>query len=123
MFTTVPTALPQIKAGRVRALAVTTAKRFVVLPDTPTVAESGLPDYESANWFGALGPRGMPAPIVSRLNREIVAALANREIAEAILRQGAEPMSSTPGEFGAYLNSEVLKWARTVQKAGIQMNP
>jgi tripartite-type tricarboxylate transporter receptor subunit TctC len=123
MFTTVPTALPQLKAGRVRALAVTTMKRFVVLPETPTVAESGLPGYESANWFGALGPRGMPAPIVSRLHKEIVAALTNRDIAEAILRQGAEPMSSTPNEFSAYLNSEVLKWAKTVEKAGIQMNP
>ncbi len=123
MITTVPTALAQIKAGKVRALAVTSAKRFGILAEIPTVAESGVRDYESTNWFGVLGPRGMRPPLISRLNAEIVKALASREIADAVWRQGAEPMSSTPGEFGAYLKSEVAKWAKTVEKAGIQAGP
>ncbi len=123
MITTVPTALAQIKAGKIIALAVTSAKRFGILPEIPTVAESGVRDYESTNWFGVLGPRGMRPPLISRLNAEIVKALASREIADAVWRQGAEPLSSTPGEFGAYLESEVVKWAKTVEKAGIQIGP
>ncbi|MBI1991427.1 MAG: tripartite tricarboxylate transporter substrate binding protein [Betaproteobacteria bacterium] len=120
MFTTVPTALPQIKAGRVRAIAVTSAKRFVTLSDTPTVAEA-VQGYESANWFGVLAPNGTPLAIVSKLHAEMAKALANKEVADSIWRQGAEPLSSTPGEFEAYLKSEIAKWTRTVDRAGIRM--
>ena len=119
MFTTVPTALPQIKAGRVRAIAVTSAKRFVTLSDTPTVAEA-VRGYESANWFGALAPKGTPLAIVSKLHAEMAKALANKDVADSIWRQGAEPLSSTPGEFEAYLKSEIAKWTRTADKAGIR---
>jgi tripartite-type tricarboxylate transporter receptor subunit TctC len=122
VFSSAPTAVPQVKAGKIRALAVTTAKRSVVLPDLPTVAEAGVPGFEADNWYGIVTTTKTPAPIIARLNAEIVKALHTPEITQLLLAQGLEVKTSTPQEFGAYMRSEYDKWAKVVKDAGIQAN-
>jgi tripartite-type tricarboxylate transporter receptor subunit TctC len=114
-----PGALPQIRAGQVRAIAVTTTKRSPSAPDIPTVAESGVPGYEATNWFGVLAPAATPAPVVTRLNGEIGRVLQDAETGESMRRQGLEPLPSTPGEFAHYLKSEIAKWSKVIRAAGI----
>jgi tripartite-type tricarboxylate transporter receptor subunit TctC len=117
-FATVPTALPQIKAGRIKALAVTTAKRSVALPQVPTVAEAaGLKGYEADNWYGLVVPGHTPKDIIARLHDEFVAVLKIPEVQERLLAQGLEPMPTAPEQFGAYIKSEIRKWARVVKDA------
>jgi tripartite-type tricarboxylate transporter receptor subunit TctC len=115
-----PGALPQIRAGQVRAIVVTTTTRSPSAPDIPTVAESGVPGYEASNWYGILAPVGTPAPVVTRLNSAIGHALHDTEIAESLRRQGLEPMPSTPDEFARYLKSEIAKWTKVIRAAGLQ---
>jgi tripartite-type tricarboxylate transporter receptor subunit TctC len=115
-----PGALPQIKAGQVRAIAVTTTTRSPSAPDIPTVAESGVPGYEASNWYGMLAPAATPAPIVTRLNGEIGRALQDAEIVESLRRQGLEPLPSTPDEFARYMKSEIAKWSKVIRAAGLQ---
>jgi len=113
------TALPHIKAGKLRALAVTSARRTVALPEVPTIAET-LPGYESAQWYGVLAPAGTPREIVARLHAEIVRALKHTEVQGRLAADGAEPVGSTPEEFAAFIKSEIDKWARVARAAGIQ---
>ena len=120
LFPSLPTTLPQIKAGRVKAIAVTSARRIAALPDVPTVAESGVPGYEATNWYGVLAPAGTPKPVVDKLNGAIVETLHSADVTEAIVRQGAEPLRSTPAEFERYLKSEISKWTTVIQKAGVR---
>jgi tripartite-type tricarboxylate transporter receptor subunit TctC len=115
-----PGALPQIRAGQVRAIAVTTTTRSPSAPDIPTVAESGVPGYEASNWYGMLAPAATPAPIVTRLNGEIGRALQDAEIVESLRRQGLEPLPSTPDEFARYMKSEIAKWSKVIRAAGLQ---
>jgi tripartite-type tricarboxylate transporter receptor subunit TctC len=122
IFSSAPTAIPQVKAGKVRALAVTTLKRSAVLSDLPTIAESGLPGYEMDNWFGIVTTAGTPRPIVERLNAEFVKALSQPDIKEALLRQGLEAAPGTPEAFGAYMKSEYSKWGKIIAEAGIATN-
>jgi tripartite-type tricarboxylate transporter receptor subunit TctC len=122
VFSSAPTAVPQVKAGRIRALAVTTAKRSIVLPDLPTVAEAGVPGFEADNWYGIVTTMKTPAPIINRLNAEIVKALHTPEVTQLLLTQGLEVKTSTPQEFGSYMRSEYDKWAKVVRDAGIQAN-
>jgi len=122
VFSSAPTAIPQVKAGKVRALAVTTLKRSAVLSDLPTIAESGLPGYEMDNWFGIVTTAGTPRPIVERLNAEFVKALSQSDIKEALLRQGLEAAPGTPEAFGAYMKSEYNKWGKIIAEAGIATN-
>jgi tripartite-type tricarboxylate transporter receptor subunit TctC len=122
VFSSAPTAVPQVKAGKIRALAVTTAKRSVVLPDLPTVAEAGLPGFEADNWYGIVTTMKTPAPIINRLNAEIVKALHSPDVVQLLLAQGLEVKTSTPQEFGSYMRSEYDKWAKVVKDAGIQAN-
>ncbi len=119
MFDLVLTAAPHIKSGAVRGLAVTGARRSAVLPDLPTVAESGLPGYEVSAWFGIFGPAGMPRTVVDRLNTEVARGLATPDLQQRLVSQGAEPLAGTPDEFAAYLKSEIAKWAKVVREAGI----
>jgi tripartite-type tricarboxylate transporter receptor subunit TctC len=114
------TALPHIKAGKLRALAVTSAKRSEGLPDVPTVAESGLPGYDSTQWYGVLAPAGTSRQIVARLHDEIVRALRAPEVMQRLAADGAEPVGSTPEEFAAFIKSEINKWARVASAAGIR---
>ena len=109
IFSSAPTAIPQVKAGKVRALAVTTFKRSAVLSDLPTIAESGLPGYEMDNWFGIVTTARTPRPIVERLNAEFAKALGQSDIKEALLRQGLEAAPGTPQAFGAYMKTQVQR--------------
>ena len=122
IFSSAPTAVPQLKAGRIRGLAVTTARRSAALPDLPTVAESGLPGFEANNWYGVVTVMRTPRPIVDRLNAEIGRALNSPDTRQLLLAQGLEVRTSTPQEFGAYMRSEFDKWARVIKDAGIVAN-
>ena len=120
MFDLTPTALPQIAAGRVRALAVTSPRRSPVAPDLPTMAEAGVPGVEVVSWFGILAPAGTPLAIVNFLNAEIVKAMQSPEVRTVMAGLGAEAITNTPQEFAAYISAERAKWAEVVQKAGIK---
>ena len=122
IFSSAPTAVPQVKAGKIRALAVTTARRSIVLPELPTVGESGLPGYEADNWYGIVTVTGTPRAIIDRLNAEIVRALQSPDVKQVLLNQGLEVKTSTPQEFGAYMKSEYTKWAKVIADAGLTAN-
>ena len=118
MFATIPSVIEFVRAGRLRALAVTSSKRSAAVPDIPTVAESGYPDFEASSWFGMVGPPDLPAEIVAKLQGEIVRALAIPEIRSKLVQLGADPVASAPGEFAAYLRAETTKWAKVVKASG-----
>jgi tripartite-type tricarboxylate transporter receptor subunit TctC len=120
IFATVPTGSPQVKSGKVRALAVGSAKRQAALPDVPTFAEAGLPGYEVDNWVGIVAPAGTPQAIVDKLNKEISAILESAEVRKQLSDQGAEPMRMGPAEFGAFMEKELVKWGRVVKEGGIK---
>ena len=120
MFDTVAAANVQIKAGRLRALAVTTAKRSSVLPDVPTMQEAGIAGYETSTWGGLLAPAGTPAATVARLNAEVVRILALPDVRKTLQDNGIEPGGGTPRQFGDFIGTEMVKWARVAKSAGIQ---
>jgi tripartite-type tricarboxylate transporter receptor subunit TctC len=117
-----PVSLPQVKAGKVRALAITSAKRSAIAPDIPTVAESGVRGYEAGTWYGFLAPAGTSRDIVSRLNRETVRIVQLPEIRDKLAGLGAEPMTATPEQTGAFIRSEIARWAKVVKAAGIRLD-
>ncbi|HKU69938.1 MAG TPA: tripartite tricarboxylate transporter substrate binding protein [Burkholderiales bacterium] len=117
-FPTILGALAHYKAGRLRALATTGAKRAAAAPELPTVTEAGVPGYEAANWFGITAPGKTPPAIVSKLSQEIGRALAMPDVRERLLTQGMEPVSNTPEVFSAYIRSEMTKWAKVVKASG-----
>ena len=119
-FPSVPTALPYIKADRLRGLGVTTSKRTQALPDVPSIAEAGVPGYEATQWFGVLAPAGTPRAIVERLHQETSRALRSAEVKERIIGEGMEVVASTPEEFAAYIKSETEKWKKVIKSAGIK---
>ena len=110
----------QLKAGKVKPLAVTTTKRAPSLPDTPTLAEAGFPGFEISSWFGLVVPAGTPAPIVARLNAETVKALARADVQQSLGAQGLEVASSSPEQFAAHIKSEIAKFSRIAQAANIK---
>jgi tripartite-type tricarboxylate transporter receptor subunit TctC len=114
-----PPAVPQIKAGKVKALAVTSLKRLESLPDVPTVAEAGFPDFEDYTWVGLFGPPRLPAEIVDRLNVGIANMVRQPEVRERLAAAGMEPLPGTPAEFTAYLRREVAKWRTIVKQTGV----
>jgi tripartite-type tricarboxylate transporter receptor subunit TctC len=117
----VPSAIANVKAGKLRALAVTTKRRITAAPDVPTFEEAGLPGYEAIGWFGAVAPAGTPSQIVNRLNQEIRNALSAPEVRERALSAGAEPFPTTPEEFAAIIREETKKWGEVVKTAGIKL--
>jgi tripartite-type tricarboxylate transporter receptor subunit TctC len=119
-FATPISSISQIRAGKAKAVATTGSKRAALMPDVPTVAESGYPGYEALNWYGFLGPARMPKDLVERLHREIARALANPEAVAAMHKTGVEPQSSTPAEFAAYIEREYQTWGKVVKEAGIK---
>jgi tripartite-type tricarboxylate transporter receptor subunit TctC len=121
IFGAIPATLPHVKAGRLRALAVTTAKRVAAAPDLPTVAESGYPGYEVTNWHGLVAPKGVPKDVVDRLNREINALIQAEDMKKHMETEGLEPAGGTPARFGEILKSEAARWAKVVQQAGIKV--
>lgn len=118
-MSTFASALPHIKSGRLRTLGVTTSKRSRALPDVPTIAESGVPGFEYATWYGVLGPNGIPKPIVDKLNKSIVSVLNMPEVVKRYDNQGMDVRPSTVAEFRALLKSETDKWAKVVRDAKI----
>lgn len=120
MVETVPAALPHIKSGKIRPLAVTTAQRISMLPDVPTASEAGLPGFEVASLFGILVPAGTPAAIVNRLNAEINKVLAMPEARQELLAQGAYAAPSTPEQAQARVKQEIAQWAKVIKDANIQ---
>ena len=119
MFPNIPVSLPHIKAGRLRALGVTTATRTSLFPDLPTIAESGIPGFEVNQWSGLLAPAGTPPAYVQKLYEVVSMALKEPDVKAGLTAQGFEPVGSTPAEFGAYIKSEITKWTAVIRKARI----
>jgi tripartite-type tricarboxylate transporter receptor subunit TctC len=125
MFDNLPSALPQIKSGKLKALAVTSAVRSAAVPDLPTVAEAGGPalkNYEASSWFGLLAPAGTPAEVVLRVQQESAKAMATPALKERLLAQGAIPGGNTPAEFARFIEAEVRKWAPVVKTSGARVD-
>lgn len=120
MAANMPQTIPYVRAGRLRALGVTTASRVAAAPEIPTIAESGLPGYESVQWFGLLAPAGTPREIIARLHKESIAILRMPENIARLAADGAEVTTSSPEEFAAFIRAENAKWAKVVKAAGIQ---
>jgi tripartite-type tricarboxylate transporter receptor subunit TctC len=118
MFSTMPPALPHMKSGRLRALGMTGAQRSPLVPELPTIAESGLPGYEITQWWGMLGPAGLPAQIVARLNVETNVLLQQPDVKERFATEGADTAPNTPDWFASYMRAEVAKWAKVVRASG-----
>lgn len=120
LFATILPALPHVKSGRLRVLAVSSIRRSALLPDVPSIAGSGVPGYDAGSWNGVLAPAATPREIVARLNRETVRILHAPEMRERFAREGAEPIGNSPAEFTAFIKSEIAKWAKVVKAAGIK---
>jgi len=118
MFDNLASSLAQVRAGKIRALAVTTAKRTPLAPELPTIAESGLPGFDINTWFGLFVPANTPHEIVSLLHDEFVRALDEPDVRQKMTTMGAEPVGSTPGQFAAYIRSEAEKYARIIKASG-----
>lgn len=121
MFANTLSSLPMVKAGRLRALAISSHKRSPSAPDLPTVAESGIPGFEASTWFGMLAPARTPKAIIARLNGEVRKILQMPDVLERLKAQGADPIGSTPEEFRDYIKSELVKWEKVVKAAGVRI--
>ena len=119
-FLGVVPASPHVKSGRLRALGITSLRRSEVLPGVPTVAEAGVKGYEFAAWYGILAPAGTPAPVVAALNGHIVKAMRSPEVVKRVAQEGADIIAGSPGEFAAYVKSELQRWAAVVKAAGVR---
>ncbi|MNN02702.1 Tripartite tricarboxylate transporter family receptor [compost metagenome] len=120
MFDTVAAISPQVKAGKVRALAVTTTKHAAIAPQLPPMAEAGLPGYDTSTWGGVLAPAGTPKAVIDKLNAGINQALAAPDVRERLLAAGIEPAGGSPAQFSGFIQTEMVKWARVARSAGIQ---
>ena len=118
MFATIPSVIQFVRAGRLRALAVTTRTRSAAAPEVPTVAELGYPEFEASNWFALLGPAHMPREVVTRMHAEVVRILREPAIRDKLSHQGADPVGSTPEELAEYMRAETAKWAPVVKASG-----
>lgn len=122
-FGAVSTSLPYLRAGKLRALGVTSAKRLAAIPDVPTFAESGLPGFEVEQWYGVFAPAGLPVAITRKLNAVLVPALASPEFKQQLSDQGIELVSSTPEEFAAYVKNQLANWTRMLTETGLRAAP
>src|SRR5690606_1159240 len=114
MFGAIPSTYPAVKAGKLRVLAISSARRSATLPEVPTVAEAALPGYELTSWYGALAPAGTADAIVTRWNAEILKALSQPDVVARLSKMGADPAGNSPAEFQAYIKSETQKYAKIV---------
>jgi len=121
-FVDLSSALPQIRAGRIRGLAVASGTRTITAPDLPTIAESGVPGYDAVGWFGVIAPAGAPKDAIAKLNAEIVRIMALPEVRDRALAVGAEPSTGTPEAFAAFIAAEIPKWERVVKASGATAN-
>jgi tripartite-type tricarboxylate transporter receptor subunit TctC len=122
MFDNLPSALPQIRGGKLKALAVTSPERAPALPDVPTIAESGFPGFEASSWFGLLAPAGTPQPTIAKLNAEVAKWLASPEAKEKLLAQGANAAGGTPEDFAKHIAAETAKWQKVVKESGAKVD-
>lgn len=122
MFSSAVAMLPHVKAGKLRALAMTGAKRSPAIPDIPTVAEAGVRDYEAGSWYGIVAPAGTPRPIIDRLNKEIVGATRSREIHDRLANEAVIPVGSSPDGFSAHIKKELARAARVVKESGAKFD-
>jgi tripartite-type tricarboxylate transporter receptor subunit TctC len=120
-FDTVPSSAPHVKAGKLKALAVTSAKRLPQFPDVPTVAESGVAGYESTTWFGLLAPAKTPQDIIDKLHAEVVKTMQTADMKERFAKQGAEPVGNTPEQFAGVLKAETAKWGKVIKDSGVRL--
>jgi tripartite-type tricarboxylate transporter receptor subunit TctC len=118
IFPTMPSAMPFIKSGKLRPIAVTSAKRSPAAPDIPTIAESGLPGYEATSWYGILAPARTPSQIVARLHEVLVSVIGAPDMKDKLAAQGLDPVGNTPQQFVAVINSEIVKWAKVIKASG-----
>jgi tripartite-type tricarboxylate transporter receptor subunit TctC len=122
MFPNLPSAMPHIQEGRLKALGVTTAKRSAAASKIPTLAEAGVTGYDMSTWYGLVGPANMPADIVKRLNQELRNVLADAQIREKLVVQGVDPVTGTPEQFGKFIQEETKRWARIIKESNIEVN-
>lgn len=121
MFSSAVAMLPQVKAGKLRAIAMTGARRSPAIPDIPTVAEAGVPGYETGSWYGIVVPAGTPRVAIDRLSREIIAIVRAPEITSRLNDEAVIPVGSTPAEFTAHIKNELARWAKTIKQAGLAL--
>ena len=119
MFAPAETVMPHVKSGRLRALAVTSAQRFAVLPELPTVAESGVPGYSAVGWFGLFAPAATPKELVAKISADANKVLTDPEVRQRMIAAGAEASPDTPDEFRAFVQSEMAKWTKLMKERGI----
>jgi len=119
-FSNILSAVPYVKGGRLRGLGVTSAKRSVVAPDIPAIAEAGLPGYEDYNWYGVLVPKGTPKAIVDKLHTDIVQVVRSREVEDRLTKDGAEVIANTPAEFAKFIREEIQKYAQIIKQSGLR---
>jgi tripartite-type tricarboxylate transporter receptor subunit TctC len=119
-FSSTATAMPHVQAGKLRAVAVTTARRIPALPEVPTIAESGVPGYDVVLWHGLIGPKGLPRPIVERINAEVTKALKLKETGEQLQNDGVAPAGGSPEQFGAQIEKEIKVWRKVAADAGVK---
>jgi len=122
MFDNLANAMPQVKAGKFKALAVTTAQRSKLAPELPTMAEAGLPGFDISTWFGLFAPAGTPKDVIAKWNGEVAKILTSPEMREKLIAQGAEPAPTTPGEFAAFVKNEITKYAKIVKASGAKVD-
>jgi tripartite-type tricarboxylate transporter receptor subunit TctC len=120
MFTSTLASLPQVRAGRLRALGISSAKRSLAAPDLPTLAEAGVPGYESGTWFALLAPAGTPLDIITRLNATVAKVSQMPEVRDQLIAQGSEPLSGTPGEVHTFVRNEIVKLGKIIAAAGVR---
>jgi tripartite-type tricarboxylate transporter receptor subunit TctC len=121
MFDNMPSSLPLVREGKLRALGVTSAKRSPAAPDIPTIAESGLPGFEAVSWFALFAPANTPRPIVDKLQAEVSKILKMPDVSKKLLDLGLEPSGSTPDELAAYQKTEIAKWSKVVKDSGAKV--
>ncbi|MGI4777505.1 MAG: Bug family tripartite tricarboxylate transporter substrate binding protein [Janthinobacterium lividum] len=122
MFDNLPSAIQFIKAGKLRAIAVTTSKRAPQFPDLPTIAEAGVPGFEASSWFGLLAPAATPPAIVKRIDDALIKAMKTTDLSKKIAEQGGEPIGETPDKFAAFIQAETAKWAKVVKESGASVD-
>jgi tripartite-type tricarboxylate transporter receptor subunit TctC len=121
-FSSIPTVLTHVKAGRIKILAIGSGQRSPALPDVPTIAEAGVPGYEYTTWYGIFGPRGMQKSVVTQLNDAVLRALASPDVHQRLMSQGAEPAPSSPEELTRYMTQESARWAKLIKAANIKVD-
>jgi len=119
-FSSIPSVLPHVQAGKLRALAIGNLQRISALPDVPTIAESGVPGYEAYSWVGVVGPANMPKAVTAKISHEIVDILRVKQVGDSLTQQGAIPVGDSPEHFAAYIKAEIAKWGAVIRKANIK---